>query len=175
MKKGTQYNLGRARLPLAPPPLPRRRVDSDAVSSAASVVSTTSNPTFSANPRAILSRHWKTGSVLAIIYYYIIIVRAPYQDKTHFISAHGRGGHREPRHPSRHAPHVWEQPPFYRLVVAARVRRGCSLVYPILGGGPLGYGRVRYDVISSFWYLSRARGRGLGWVGNGSRHLPGSP
>ena len=26
-----------------------------------------------------------------------------------------------------------------------------------------------------FWYLSRARGRALGWVGNGSRHLPGSP
>ena len=103
-----------------------------------------------------------------------IYIRAPYQDKRQFISAHGRGGHREPRHPSRHAPHVWEQPPFYRLVVAALVRHGCSLVYPILGGGPLGYRWVHYDVISSFWYLSRAHGRGLGWVGNGSRHLPGS-
>ena len=68
------------------------------------------------------------------------IIRAPYQDKTRFIRAHGLGGHREPRHPSRHAPHVWEYFPFHRLVVASLVRHGCSLVYHILGGGPLGIG-----------------------------------
>ena len=46
-------------------------------------------------------------------------------------------------------PHVWEQSPFYPSVVAALVRRGCSLVYPILGRGPLGYrsGPLRYNLL----------------------------
>ena len=34
--------------------------------------------------------------------------------------------------------------------------------------------RVRSELTRKTRYLSRTRGRRLGWVGNGSRHLPGS-